>query len=176
MHKATLVSIAALAAHFASFRSVDDAIVVAVVTRELFTTVFQNVLNAACAAIVFAIRSSEPATALLAFALSRGNSLVAGLASLGCSITAFTATGRKLVVASRAVSVYLSGGEASTGGLGKLILGDRPVAICISPAQSPQTLFAVTPSRSIAVAVSASVAAYVHSHLHHRPCYGRATP
>ena len=70
MHKAPLVSIAALAAHFASFRSVDDAIVVAVVTRELFTTVFQNVLNAACAAIEFSIRSSEPATALLAFALS----------------------------------------------------------------------------------------------------------
>ncbi len=129
MHTAALAAIAALAAHFASFRSVDDAIVVAVVTRELFTTVFQNVLNAACTAIVFAITSTEPATALLTFALSRGNRLVAGLASLGCSITAFAATGRNLVVADLAVSDKVSGSESSSDGLGKLILGDLTVTV-----------------------------------------------
>jgi hypothetical protein len=55
--------------------------------------------------------------------------LFAGLAWLGCSATAFATTGRELVVADRAVSVKVSGGEASTGGLGKLILGDLTITV-----------------------------------------------
>ena len=131
MHTATLVVIAALAALLAGFRSVDDAIVVAVVTREPSATVFQHVLKAACTVVVFAMTSTVPAAVRLAFALSRGISLFAGLAWLGCSITAFATTGRNLVVADLAVSVKVSGGEASTGGLGELILGDLTFTIRI---------------------------------------------
>lgn len=73
--------------------------------------------------------STVPPAVLLAFALPRGIALLAGLAWLGCSITVFATTGRKLVVADRAVSVKVSGSEASSGGLGKLILCDLTVTV-----------------------------------------------